>query len=274
MPPHQSINPPGSAPPTGRSLPVGAPADPAGAARPGRTGIRRTQQERSSSTQLRLCQAALDLLVEVGYERLTTAQIARRAGVSKGAQAHHYRSKDDLLVAAYRHLLAQWDQRRSDYERALDDDASMQDLLQNMWRQVFGRPDFLASLEVMLASRHHPALRERLRELLRDWSVERDRNMARIVPLDDPDELATFMQLNICVLRGLAVYEGLAENQDLPRQVLEMWSGLATAFVAQRRRPCAARARDDVDREVDAGRDDARRADPPKRRGPASPRNR
>lgn len=196
---------------------------------------RRTQEERSSATQERLCQAALDLLVEVGYERLTTAQIAQRAGVSKGAQAHHYPSKDDMLVAAYEHLLAQWEVRRESYARRHGSGADMDDLLQGMWRLVFGRPDYLASLEVMLASRHNAALRDRLRALLRTWTVKRDDTFQRLVPLDDPEELATFMQINFCVLRGLAVYEGLADDKALPQRVLDLWTTIASDYLAQRR---------------------------------------
>ena len=198
---------------------------------------RRSQEERSSATQQRLCQAAVDLLSEVGYERLTTAQIAQRAGVSKGAQAHHYPSKDDMLVAAFQYLLLQWEERRAAYARTHGAGGDMDDLLQSMWRQVFGRPDYLASLEVMLAARHNAALRDRLREVLRGWIVVRDETFRDLLPLDDPDELATFLQINFCVLRGLAVYEGLAEDKGLPQRVLRLWSDIASTFVAQRRRP-------------------------------------
>lgn len=183
----------------------------------------------------------MDLLTEVGYERLTTAQIAKRAGVSKGAQAHHYPSKDDMLVAAFGHLLAQWDERREAYASQIGLDASMEDLLMNMWHRVFGRPDYLASLEVMLAARHHPALRQRLQELLRTWTVARDDTFRRLVPLDDPEELATFLQINFSVLRGLAVYEGLAEDRHLSQRMLTLWTEIASAFVAGRRRSVAER---------------------------------
>lgn len=208
------------------------------------TAPRRTQEDRSSDTQRRLCQAAVDLLSEVGYERLTTAQIAQRAGVSKGAQAHHYPSKDDMLVAAFAHLLAQWEERREDYAAHLGAAASMQDILQNMWQRVFGRPDYLASIEVMLAARHHPALGERLRALLAQWTVARDETLRQLVPLDDPEELALFLQVNFCVLRGLAVYEGLSGNAALPQAVLAMWAGMATAYLEQRRAAAPARRTD------------------------------
>lgn len=188
----------------------------------------------------------MELLTEVGYERLTTAQIAQRAGVSKGAQAHHYPSKDDMLAAAFAHLLTQWEQRREDYAHPLERTggrAGMNDLLLNMWRHVFGRPDYLASLELMLAARHNATLRDRLRALLRAWTVARDETFRRLVPLDDPEELATFMQINFCVLRGLAVYDGLAADKALSRHVLDMWTRIASAYLTHRQQPAAPKAR-------------------------------
>ena len=70
------------------------------------------QAQRSADTRRRLCQAALDVLCEVGYESLTTPLIAARAGVSRGAQTHHFATKADLLVAAFEHLLQTWEDAR------------------------------------------------------------------------------------------------------------------------------------------------------------------
>lgn len=196
--------------------------------------VRRTQEDRSSATQLLLRQAAISLLTEVGYERMTTAQISARAGVSKGALAHHFASKEDLLVAAFQHLLSQWEDRQERYANKLSDQASLEDILLNMWRMVFGRPDFLASLELMLAARHNPVLRQRLRDILKTWTIARDETFRRLIPLDDPEELAVFLQVNFCILRGLAVYEGLNDDKNLPQRVLTLWGEMARAFMVSR----------------------------------------
>ncbi|HST66885.1 MAG TPA: TetR/AcrR family transcriptional regulator, partial [Mycobacteriales bacterium] len=62
------------------------------------------QQQRSRSTQRRVLEAAVECLVERGWSGTTTTLVAERAGVSRGAQLHHYRTKSDLLVAAVEHL--------------------------------------------------------------------------------------------------------------------------------------------------------------------------
>src|SRR5204862_5492808 len=61
---------------------------------------RRTQAERSAATQALLLDATIDSLVEVGYANTTTTGIAERAGVSRGAQMHHFPSKGELVAAA------------------------------------------------------------------------------------------------------------------------------------------------------------------------------
>lgn len=223
-----------AAEPAAASAPAPAPA-PAPARAP-----RRSQEERRSQTRLRLCEAAVELLAEIGYERLTTALIAQRAQVSKGAQAYHFPSKDDMLVAAFQHLLDGWQARREEFRRHHPGTATVEQLLRYLWRDVFGRADYVASVEMMLAARHHPALRQRLQAVLATWTVARDDIFRQLVPLDDHGgQLATFLQLNFCVLRGLALFGGLNADPALEQRVLQMWIGMAADFVAARSRPAA-----------------------------------
>jgi AcrR family transcriptional regulator len=170
----------------------------------------------------------VDLLAEVGYERLTTGLIAARAGVSKGAQAHHFPTKDDLLVAAFGHLLARWDRRREAFMREHEAGTSMDQILDYLWQDVFGRADYLASVEMLLAARHHPALRERLREVLSGWTVARNDTFRRLVDIPGDDvQRATFLQLNLCLLRGLAIVRGIDADPEQEQRVLAMWRAMA-----------------------------------------------
>jgi AcrR family transcriptional regulator len=49
--------------------------------------------------------AAVACLVEGGYAAATTLRVQTRAGVSRGRLLHHFPSRDELLVAAVRHLV-------------------------------------------------------------------------------------------------------------------------------------------------------------------------
>lgn len=54
-----------------------------------------------------LIHATVDAIHERGYSDVTMAQIAKRAGVSGGLVHHYFGSKDQLLAATMRHLLAE-----------------------------------------------------------------------------------------------------------------------------------------------------------------------
>ena len=61
---------------------------------------RRTQAERSAETTTKLLDAASDCLVDLGWAGLSTNEVCRRAGVSRGALLHHYPTKLELIAAA------------------------------------------------------------------------------------------------------------------------------------------------------------------------------
>ena len=69
--------------------------------------VRRTQAERTAAMRARLLDATIECLVTYGYAGTTTPRVAQLAGVTRGAQIHHFRSKEDLVVAAIEHLAQQ-----------------------------------------------------------------------------------------------------------------------------------------------------------------------
>jgi len=65
---------------------------------------RRTQAERSETTRRKLIEAAIVLLRERGYGGLRTNEVSDRAGVSRGAQLHHFPTKYELILATLQYL--------------------------------------------------------------------------------------------------------------------------------------------------------------------------
>ena len=124
---------------------------------------RRTQEERTAQTRHRLLEATLECLVEDGYARTTTQAIAARAGLSRGAQLHHFPTKESLVVAAVEHLAHK---RHAEMREALTAAASPARGLE-LLADTFSGPLFLAALELWVASRTEPALREALEPLER-----------------------------------------------------------------------------------------------------------
>ncbi|HEX8803095.1 MAG TPA: TetR/AcrR family transcriptional regulator, partial [Acidimicrobiales bacterium] len=118
----------------------------------------RTQAERSAETQAALLDATIASLVEVGYARTSTTEIVRRAGVSRGAQVHHYPAKADLVVAAVERVFAAQEQAFSQTFAALPvAERTLERAVDLLW-DIFGGPAYPATLELVVAARTDPEL--------------------------------------------------------------------------------------------------------------------
>ncbi len=107
----------------------------------------------------RLLDAAIDCLYELGYSGTTTIEVAARAGVSRGAQLHHFPTKEHLVTLAVRHVLAK---RLEEFRTAFaglpegaDKHAAAITIL---WEMMSSRT-FYAWLELVVAARTDPRLR-------------------------------------------------------------------------------------------------------------------
>jgi AcrR family transcriptional regulator len=61
----------------------------------------KSQAARSAATRAKLVRAGRQLFARRGFAAVATEQIARRAGVTRGALYHHFADKEDLFLAVY-----------------------------------------------------------------------------------------------------------------------------------------------------------------------------
>src|SRR5688500_12526492 len=117
------------------------------------TTTRTPQGERTRAMRARLLEATVDCLVERGFAGTSTTLVSERAGVSRGAQLHHFPTKNDLVVAAVEHLT---DVRGADLaaaaERLPTGKRRTRAVLQ-MLADHFTGPVFTAALELWVAAR-------------------------------------------------------------------------------------------------------------------------
>lgn len=129
---------------------------------------RRTQAERRQSTRAALLDATIDCLVDYGYADATTNRIVERAGVSRGAQVHHFPTKAELVAEAVRRLA----ERRAAEFRAKaaslpEGPGRVGSALDLLW-EVHSGPLFQAALELWVAARTDKALRKALTDVERE----------------------------------------------------------------------------------------------------------
>ncbi len=138
--------------------------EPAKADRAAEAAGRRSASERLAETRARLLDAVLVTLAERGYAGTSTTEVARRSGLTRGAQLHHFGTKDQMMVAAVNHLARQ--ARAADIEAALAGVPGPQRLHAALAiiSQLFTGVLPEAYVELWVASRSLPELAEALRE--------------------------------------------------------------------------------------------------------------
>jgi AcrR family transcriptional regulator len=134
--------------------------------------VRRTQRERSAAMRSRLLEATIDCLYEVGYSRTTTIEVAARAGVSRGAQLHHFPTKKRLVTVAVRHLLAKRLEEFRDAFATLPQGADKYSaVIDILWDKTSNRA-FYAWLELVVAARTDASLRKTVVEIAEQFSEQ------------------------------------------------------------------------------------------------------
>lgn len=191
---------------------------------------RRTQAERRASTRGALLDATLDVLVEVGYASLTTSQVVARAGVSRGAQAHYFATKQDLVVQALSHLT---DKLVADMIaqplRSVDGDREQfASLLNRLW-EIYAGPASTALTELFVAARTDPELREQLLVFDHEAAKTMEVTARTVAPtLVDRPGFRDVMVTSIATIRGLWLLRAVASE----RQVRRLWPAARAQLLA------------------------------------------
>jgi AcrR family transcriptional regulator len=119
---------------------------------------RRTQVQRSAEMRQRLLDATVACLIEFGYAATTTARVVAKAGVTKGAQLHHFPTKEGMVIAAIDYLARQRAQAAiGKIGRVQDSNDPAAAVLEFLWESHQG-PMFIATVELWVAARTNPAL--------------------------------------------------------------------------------------------------------------------
>ena len=187
--------------------------------------MRQPQQERSRATQQRLLDATVECLVERGWSGATTTVIAERAGVSRGAQLHHYPTRAALVLAAITHLA---DRRAAELRveagNLTADRGERLDRVVDMLAALFTGPLFVAALELWVAARTDPELRSALVPLEDRVGREMHGLTVELLGADEAKPgVREAVQATLDLLRGLGVANLLHDDSRRRAQLLAAW---------------------------------------------------
>lgn len=177
--------------------------------------------------------ATLDALCESGYTRTSTNEIAERAEVSRGALTHHYAAKEDLVAAAFNRLLMDTTQEIREFAEDVKSGAiTLDGFVDHLWTLFSGR-FFYISLEIIVESRHDPALHERMIPVIRDFHAALDsiwREFFYETRLDTV-EVNTTLNTTLCLLRGMGVQTVLRQDPPYYGRLLAGWKAHLAGIV-------------------------------------------
>jgi AcrR family transcriptional regulator len=194
---------------------------------------RRSQEERSSTTRTRLLEAAVESLAEVGASATTTPDVAKRAGLSRGAQQHHFNTKADLMLEVARHVTERF---HADLRAAVDDLPTGPDrigaAIDVMWTAYNG-PRAMAHTELWVAARADPGLNQALYEVERSLVPETRVLLRRLFAEDDAhgEQVDIFVDLTAQFMRGLILRGMLRGAERWIERDLAAWKRVAEATV-------------------------------------------
>jgi AcrR family transcriptional regulator len=185
----------------------------------------------------RILDAAFEVLRERGCAGFTTAEVARRAGVSRGAQVHHYSSKSELVTAAMEHV----------FGIALADGLALAETAQRSGRpletllrdaQAFYFSDhFYVGLDMLLAGGKDPALAEAGVRVVRDYRRAVERAWLRVLRRFGlpPDACEDLLLLSVSLVRGFGIRHLWAPEPERVARLLQLWQRMIVTYVQARR---------------------------------------
>lgn len=193
---------------------------------------RRSQAERLATTRRALLDATVELVAERGYAGTSTAEIAQRAHVTRGAQTRHFANKAELVTESIRHLTAKIVQEhRRQSTLASTGPRTIENALDDLW-SLHRSPAFAAAIDLWSAARTDSELRLSLASLEHEVTSAIRDTISATVPaaVDSPHLIST----TTATMRGIAllgfVHDDIEAEWRAARQhLLELWSGVANS---------------------------------------------
>jgi AcrR family transcriptional regulator len=109
----------------------------------------RTQAERTAETRARIIEAVHACISELGFARATSAEIAKRAGVTWGAAQHHFGGKDGIWLAVLEDSFARFAAKLAE----VPDDAALEErvaqFVARAWEH-FSSPHYRSTFEILI----------------------------------------------------------------------------------------------------------------------------
>ena len=197
------------------------------------------RHQRRDETRVKLLEATVDCLNELGFHRLTTPEVCRRAGVSQGTFFYHFASKEGVMVAinAYVHERLLIDTETYYLSLAdLSPAERISKLLDYIWEKDYSGRYNIALKEVAMAARSDHELHERLTPEAEENIATINERWHRYFYSQSPDlTLETIKDMVYIFVAGIAPSIGNRDH-DYQKSVFEAWKKMIVPLIGVKER--------------------------------------
>jgi AcrR family transcriptional regulator len=199
---------------------------------------RRTQAERSETTCKLILDATIRILVRKGAAGLRTAEVVKEAGVSVGAQLHHFPTKRELILAAFDYVnersVEMCRQRVKLARRAGNTEAVINAIIADGTDFFFGNGFFIelalafgqADLDLRRVVRRTS---RRSRFLIE--AIWREMLEGQGLSLEIADDI---LALTLSMVRGFAMRRFIEDDPARRAHLVKVWRDMIRAYLATR----------------------------------------
>ncbi|REF00081.1 TetR/AcrR family transcriptional regulator [Thermomonospora umbrina] len=195
---------------------------------------REPRQDRSRATRRRLLEAAIDCLASVGWAGTTVTVVAERAGVSRGAAQHHFRTREELVTAAVEYgSEVRMRRMRAHLDALADGRPSTQDVV-TMLGEMYTSPLFRAALQLWVAASSDDQLKAQVLPLEARVGREAHRLTVEALGADEsvPGVRET-VQATLDLVRGLGLADLLTDDSVRRTRLLTQWATTLDAVLTR-----------------------------------------
>jgi AcrR family transcriptional regulator len=183
------------------------------------------QEERTRLMRQRLLDATIECLVEHGWSGTSTTLVSQRAGVSRGAQLHHFPTKNDLVLAAVAHLSDMRAEELREAARHLPSGRRRTRAVLDMFAEHFTSPVFNAALELWVAARTDVTLHAAVVPLEQRVGREAHRIAVAALGVDESRPgVRELVQATLDLVRGLGLANTISDDSARRRRILAAWA--------------------------------------------------
>jgi AcrR family transcriptional regulator len=203
-----------------------------GSTRTGSPGTREPRQDRGWATRARLLESAVNCVAELGWSGATVAVIASRAGVSRGATQHYFRTREDLLTAALAHMA---DVRVAEIRRQaalLPAGKQHTGDVVGLLVRLYTGPLFRAALQIWAAAATSDLLRELVLPLEARLGREAHKTAIELLQADESlPGVHEAVQATLDLARGLGLADTLADDSRRRDRIVAQWAMMLDAAI-------------------------------------------